>query len=150
MSLPLNGKTMQQHLETIIVPCEDEVKSNGGIKRKFKLRRMNHHSCSNYHRNIMIHHTKFLLLVMWIICIFITYGRSLTIFYCVYLCSVFWWEWNWHNPYFIFCFNASIIISFNCTYIILEKYVYLILRWMIVVLLFWNNGNETNNIIYLF
>lgn len=87
VSLPLNGKTMQQHLETIIVPCEDEVKPNGGIKRKFKLRRMNHHlhyRVSNYHRNIMIHHTKFLLLVMWIICIFMPYGRSLTIFHCVY------------------------------------------------------------------
>ena len=80
---------LQQLIKIIILPCDDDqIKiTNGGIKRKLKLREMNHHSNrrrGNNYRNVMIQ-TKFLLLsVMLTICILIPYGRSLTIsFYCI-------------------------------------------------------------------
>ena len=114
-------------LKTMIaVPsCDGVLKSNGGIKRKLKLQRMNHlhPSCfTNYHshrcRKIM-NQNKFLLLVMWSICVFIPYGRSLMILLCLRKFQIMFSKCKWYDPYYVFCCNASAIItSFHCTCII--------------------------------
>ena len=114
---------MLRRMKTIfVVSCDDEnkFKSNGGIKRKSELRKMNHHHSrrrlprSNY-RNIMIQ-TKFLLLsVMLTICIFIPYGRSLTILLFLETIS----ECNYDMIHISFTFLSERTITlFNCTCII--------------------------------
>ena len=118
---------LQQLIKIIILPCDDDqIKiTNGGIKRKLKLQRMNHlhPSCfTNYRshrcRKIM-NQNKFLLLVMWSICVFIPYGRSLMILLCLRKFQIIFSKCKWYDPYYIFCCNASAIItSFHCTCII--------------------------------
>ena len=127
-------------LKTIIeVPScvgDDSVlESNGGIKRKSKLQRMNppHPTCftTNYRshhrcRKIM-NQNKFLLLVMWSICLFIPYGRSLMILLFMCKFEIIFSKCKWHNPNFVFlkkCICNYYMIQMHLYYLFLFLYSY--------------------------
>ena len=103
------------------------LKSNGSIQRKSKLHKMNHlhPTCfianyrSHHHCRKIMNQNKFLLLVMWSICVFIPYGRSLIVLLFIFTFGIIFSKCKWHNPNYVFCCNAYAIITlFKCTCII--------------------------------